>query len=184
MNEATAPGILDDLKALISLNGLIASQLVNKIEQIESIRITTAVMNMNEEHHVPLMPVPEVALLADVLVSALDVSPVLIVEIKKDPPDDPLILWAGRMLEEMMGYFPGELRYKPLSILVPNDKKDAHRLFTREFQRAPSNRVMGSGMDLYGQKKDGTQIPVRVHLMTFGCQGRLFTSATVMFLEN
>lgn len=183
MNETNGPNILDDMKRLISLNSLIASQLVEEFKNIESVRVITIMTSQDGPAPLSASRAPEVTLLADVLVSALEVSPVVIIEIIKDAPDDPLILWAGRMLEELMGYFPGELRYKPLSVLVPDSKKDAHRLFTREFQKSPTNRIIGDGMDLFGQRKDGTLVPVRVHLMNFGCQGRLFTSATVMFLD-
>ena len=68
----------------------------------------------------------------DLWVSALEASPVLIIEMKPEAPDDPEIVWVGKILETLLGYFPGELQGKPLSIVVPEDKREAHRGYTRK----------------------------------------------------
>lgn len=121
------------------------------------------------------------ALPSEVLFQMLDSAPTLLVELRNDDQDDPIILKAGHLLEELLGYFKGELEWKPLTTVIGEARRDVHRQHIASFKMAPRDRNMGEGIKLLeARRKDGTLLPVSVYLKTFGCQGRLYTVATVM----
>lgn len=59
---------------------------------------------------------------------------------------------------------PDELLGRPLEILIPERFRLAHRDHLHGYAASPTTRSMGSGLDLYGRHKDGTEIPVEVSL--------------------
>ena len=74
------------------------------------------------------------------------------------------ILRVNRRLEAMFGYERGELVGKPLGILIPESLRIRHEDHHASFIRHPSNRSMGSGLDLVGRRKDGSEFPIEVSL--------------------
>lgn len=175
-NEKDNDTIVHDLKALIHNNALIASQVLERIFKIQSVHIQheKSTMLYGDPSHLPINIWPAI----------LDRSPVCLIEINSVPLDDPIIVWAGRMITDALGYFPGELQYKPVSILIPEALTELYRSHAKSFQIHPKDVVIGEGHDLFLRRKVGDVVPVRVYLATFGCEGRLFTSATIMFVPS
>ena len=66
--------------------------------------------------------------------------------------------------EELFGYKSGELINQKLEVLLPNELKGKHIQHRNTYFQHPKARTMGSGLDLYGQKKDGTVFPVEISL--------------------
>lgn len=116
---------------------------------------------------------------SEVLIRALDASTILLVELTDDP--DPLILFISATLEQQVfGYFPGELRGKPLSALIPEGLRDAHKKHFTGFLTTPKNRQMGEGGGrLEGVKSDGTRFAVEVLIQVFGEDGKRYAVANV-----
>ena len=66
--------------------------------------------------------------------------------------------------ERMFGYDPDELLGQPLEVLLPDRIHDTHRDHRARYFAGPRVRPMGSGLDLAGRRKDGTEFPVEISL--------------------
>jgi hypothetical protein len=66
--------------------------------------------------------------------------------------------------ERMFGYDPAELQGQSLEILLPDRIRDAHLEHRARYFAGPRVRPMGSGLDLAGRRKDGTEFPVEISL--------------------
>jgi PAS domain S-box-containing protein len=67
----------------------------------------------------------------------------------------------------MFGFSSDELVGKQVEVLIPQKYRPGHIKLREGFYENPSNRVMGHGRDLNGEKKDGTTFPVEVSLSTY-----------------
>ena len=79
-----------------------------------------------------------------------------------------VIMTANRTLEAMFGWAPGELTGKPVELLLPSAIRERHAAHRAGYFAAPRPRLMGGGLDLVGQRKDGTTFPVEVSLNHVG----------------
>jgi PAS domain S-box-containing protein len=77
---------------------------------------------------------------------------------------------AGRIIlvnaetERMFGYSRRELIGQGVDILVPIRFRDRHPAFRTAFAANPGVRVMGTGRELFGRRKDSSEFPVEVGL--------------------
>lgn len=74
------------------------------------------------------------------------------------------IVYANDTTTELFGYQPDELRETTVEALVPEGLRDEHVGQRESYMDAPEPRPMGLGLDLVGQRKDGTTFPVEVSL--------------------
>jgi PAS domain S-box-containing protein len=74
------------------------------------------------------------------------------------------IILANAAAEHMFGYSADELINKPVEILLPQKIRTKHVGLRETFYDDPQHRAMGSGRDLYAQKKSGDNFPVEVSL--------------------
>lgn len=65
---------------------------------------------------------------------------------------------------QMFGYEKEELIGKSIEALVPERVRHHHHHLRESYAQHPKQRPMGIGMDLKGQRKDGTTFPVEVSL--------------------
>jgi PAS domain S-box-containing protein len=77
---------------------------------------------------------------------------------------DGRIIMVNLEAERLFGYRREEMLNQPIEMLVPARFRDHHPGNRSEFHRDPRTRVMGAGRDLYGLRKDGTEIPVEIGL--------------------
>jgi PAS domain S-box-containing protein len=68
---------------------------------------------------------------------------------------------------KMFDYSPEELIGQKVEVLLPDRYRTSHVKMRDGFYHHPQNREMGSGRDLYGQKKDGHNFPVEVSLSSY-----------------
>ena len=70
-------------------------------------------------------------------------------------------------IQAMFGYRTDELIEKEIEILLPGRFRTKHVQHREGYSKKPTTRLMGSGFDLYGRKKDGTEFPVDIMLSPF-----------------
>lgn len=68
---------------------------------------------------------------------------------------------------EMFGYSKSELVSKEIDILVPDQLRLKHIKHREGYHEHPKKRSMGKGIDLRGQRKDGSSFPVEISLNYF-----------------
>ncbi|MDB4988894.1 MAG: hypothetical protein JWN04_4072 [Myxococcaceae bacterium] len=76
--------------------------------------------------------------------------------------------------EELFGYQRAELLGTPVETLLPERFRDAHVRHRDRYALAPKVRTMGSGLELFGRKKDGTEFPLEVSLSPLETEAGLF----------
>ena len=74
------------------------------------------------------------------------------------------IVLANREVERLFGYSRDELSGQTIDILVPERFRSRHPGFRQTFFHNPQARPMGAGRDLFGLRKDGSEIPVEIGL--------------------
>lgn len=74
------------------------------------------------------------------------------------------IVLANAQAERMFGYSRPDLLGRSVEILVPHRFRARHPADRETFFRNPATRSMGAGRDLYGLRRDGTEIPVEIGL--------------------
>ncbi len=74
------------------------------------------------------------------------------------------ILEVNGKAEELFGYDQKELAGQTVEILLPHHLRAIHHEHRESYLAAPRNRAMGSGLNLSGRRKDGTDFPVEVSL--------------------
>jgi len=66
--------------------------------------------------------------------------------------------------EALFGYPRSELLGRSVEILIPERFRRAHEEHRGGFVASPKLRAMGSGLELFGRHKDGTEVPIEVSL--------------------
>ena len=74
---------------------------------------------------------------------------------------------ANPAAERMFGYEKDELKGQKIEILIPMRHKQVHVSHRDGYVEKPAPRAMGASRDLYGVRKDGTEIMVEVSLSPF-----------------
>jgi PAS domain S-box-containing protein len=72
------------------------------------------------------------------------------------------IVLVNTETEAVFGYTRAELLGQSVEMLVPPRFRVSHPSYRGRFFAAPQPRPMGAGRDLYGLRKDGTEIPVEI----------------------
>ena len=82
--------------------------------------------------------------------------------------------------EKMFGYEKDELRGKTIELLVPQRFSQRHKKHRAGYNRNPHARKMGSGLDLFGLRKDGTEFPVEISLSPYSTAEGKFAIAFII----
>lgn len=91
-----------------------------------------------------------------------------------------VIVLANRELERSFGYARDELLGQRIDVLVPRRFRDEHPGHRLAFFGSPNARAMGSGRDLYGVRRDGTEVPVEIGLNPIETDEGLFVLGTIV----
>ena len=81
--------------------------------------------------------------------------------------------------ERMFGYQSHELDGKPIEILLPDFLTAKHETHREQFYKAPVNRTMGTGKELFAKRKDSTLFQVEISLSQYKAEGKTYTIAFI-----
>ncbi|MGH7461635.1 MAG: GGDEF domain-containing protein, partial [Longimicrobiales bacterium] len=88
-------------------------------------------------------------------------------------------LQANARVEELFGYAQAELFGKSVEALLPERFRTTHVSHRAHYLSDLSNRAMGLGRDLAGQRKDGSEFPVEVGLSAVQVRDEIFITAFI-----
>jgi protein-histidine pros-kinase len=92
---------------------------------------------------------------------------------------DGRIRFVNAQTERMFGYTRAELLGQHLDLLIPERLRARHDGHLARFFRSPVSRSMGSGLELFGRCKDGSELPVEVSLSPLRTAQELTVSASL-----
>jgi PAS domain S-box-containing protein len=81
--------------------------------------------------------------------------------------------------EELFGYKESELIGKTVEFLMPDHMRKRHNKYRDDYARNPTTRSMGTGRDLFGERKDGSTFPIEISLSPVEHEGELFVVAFI-----
>lgn len=90
------------------------------------------------------------------------------------------IVLVNREIERLFGYPRSELVGQPIEMLVPERFRGHHPSFRSEFFDAPQARSMGGGRELFGLRRDGSEVPVEIGLTPVRTDDGLFVISAIV----
>jgi PAS domain S-box-containing protein len=81
--------------------------------------------------------------------------------------------------EKLFGYDRSELLGKPIEMLIPERFKEGHVAYRSNYVVQPVARPMGTGLELYGRRSDGTEFPVEISLSPLETEGGQLVTAAI-----
>ncbi|HEY3012409.1 MAG TPA: PAS domain S-box protein [Gemmatimonadales bacterium] len=90
------------------------------------------------------------------------------------------IVLVNREVERMFGYDRAELLGQSIEMLVPERFRGSHPMFRTGFFGNPQTRAMGVGRELFGLRKDGSELPVEIGLNPIETEEGLFVLSSIV----
>jgi PAS domain S-box-containing protein len=94
------------------------------------------------------------------------------------------IVLVNREIERLFGYSREELLGRPVETLVPEQFRGLHPDYRAKFFNQPRTRAMGAGRDLFGRRKDGSQVPVEIGLTPIVTEEGLFVISSIVDISG
>ncbi|HKI89006.1 MAG TPA: PAS domain S-box protein [Draconibacterium sp.] len=90
------------------------------------------------------------------------------------------IVMLNRQAEVLFGYQREEMMGEKVELLIPQRLQHHHPELREDFYVRPKARSMGAGRDLFGVKKDGTEVPVEIGLNPIERDNNHFVLASII----
>jgi PAS domain S-box-containing protein len=90
-----------------------------------------------------------------------------------------VIIFANSLIQDMLGYEPGELVGQSVNMLLPERFRKQHPSHIQGYFGNPRIRSMGQSLDLWALCKHGAEIPVEVNLSPFVNEGQHIACASI-----
>lgn len=95
-----------------------------------------------------------------------------------------LITTTNALAGRYFGYKENELVGMSIEALVPERYRKEHPSNRESFMQNPETRLMGSGRELYGLRKDGSEFPVEIGLNPIRLDGSLYVLSAIVDISE
>lgn len=95
-----------------------------------------------------------------------------------------IIALVNQRTEQMFGYTRQELIGKPIDILLPERFRPNHHTYMKDYFASPHARAMDTGRELFGLRKDGTELPLDLALTPMETDEGVFALTSIVDITS
>jgi len=86
---------------------------------------------------------------------------------------------VNAQIERLFGYSRQEMIGQAIELVIPDRLKEKHRGHRTHYFRSPQVRPMGAGIELWGRRKDGSEVPIEISLSPLETEEGIWATAAI-----